>query len=124
MVGARQLAQSYITLMKETDSPKETANSFVFFCREKGLENLLQPTVQLVERMMAQENESQTLKLEVAQKFSDETIELLKQTINCEPDTKVVVQENPNIIGGFLARYNNIEFDASIASKLRKALRM
>jgi len=129
MVTAKDLAKFLYTSLQENPKKQEDITvAFLEFIEEKNLLSLLSHVVVYVEKFEKADKDKKTLKIILQREHNTSVIKDIKTKIayllpldgkQATPDkveTEIIIDEN--IKGGFVAQYNNVIFDASVATQL------
>ncbi|MEX2405150.1 MAG: F0F1 ATP synthase subunit delta [Candidatus Paceibacterota bacterium] len=93
------------------------------FCRylkTRGLLPLLPPIVRYLERQAQRERDRERVMIETPFTLSSEARESIRSKIGAPSDAEEKVEENSNLIGGFIAEYNYRRYDASMRRTLEQ----
>ncbi len=74
--------------------------------------------VEHLERMQANARAKLELDIVSAHKLSDSAVKEIKKSLGA--DQLGTVTEDSNLIGGFVAEYNGVVYDASVATQLNR----
>ncbi len=120
-VSAHNLAKSFFDALHENpERQSRVVDIFLEFLEEKKLLALLPHIVRSLEKLQEVEKSKQTLKITLQQNHAKDVIEQIRKKINApdSADTKVVIDDD--IKGGFIAQYNNVVYDGSVATQLQQ----
>ncbi len=98
----------------------ELVGQFIIFCREKNLGYLLPNVLKYLEEEITEKREKETLVIKSKNDLSLNIIEKIKIFVRFdEKEGKIKLIKDNNILGGFIARYRDKIFDASVNNNLR-----
>ena len=112
--NARNLAKGLFGLVKEDPKMLE---GFVGFCRKKRLTYLLPSMFKYFLRESAREKDENTLKIYTAFGLSENFIDKIKKISKAE-SAETECYKKEDLIGGFVAYYQNKVIDASFKNNL------
>lgn len=120
MINSRELAQAFIRFSNESDNPAKAADACLQFLEDNHLSHVLPHIVRHMERMTATDETFNTLQFVTAFTEHAEAIskDVVKQLGITPTDT--MISHDPNLIGGFIAEYQGIRYDASIRNQLQQ----
>jgi F0F1-type ATP synthase delta subunit len=117
MISSRAIAQATYELAQDS-SNKKVAEHLVIYLERNNLLPLLGSIVEHLERITAEAGAQAELDIVSAHKLSDATVKEIKKSLGAEQLGSVT--ENKQLIGGFVAEYNGVVYDASVATQLNK----
>lgn len=118
MISSRELAKSFIQLAESEKNADEVSEVCLAFLRDNHLEHLLSHIVKHMEHMTKADEHKNTLRLVSA--FAKQGEEIAKEVIKklaIEPKDTIVTHDE-SLVGGFIAEYQGVRYDASIRNKL------
>lgn len=119
-LSSQQLATGlWRSLQSDDADAKAITKAFLDMMEEQGLLALLPNVVTHLEFLQQQHRQQHTLTISVARPQSKALIKELTTAIGTQG--AVVVEEDPALIGGFVAYYNNKVYDGRVATQLRRA---
>ncbi len=96
---------------------------FIELLVKKGRERFIDEIVASFIELYNKENEIISAELITAVEVDKSTIEAIQTLIKTQAkvkDIKLITKVDPNIVGGFVLKYNNLLFDDSIEHKLQR----
>ena len=121
-ISAQQLAKSLFAALNDNpDNQRKITKAFFDFVDEKKLLPLLPYVVDSLERMQKVDKDRITLKITLQKKHSQLVIDQIKKKIKTPDNVDVNVDIDESIRGGFIAQYDNVVYDGSVATQLGKA---
>lgn len=117
MISSRAIAQATYELAQDS-SNKKIAENLVAYLEHNNLLPLLGSVVEHLENIAAKAGAQAELDIVSAHKLTDATVKEIKKSLGA--DQLGTVTENKELIGGFVAEYNGVVYDASIATQLNK----
>ena len=120
-ITSLQLAQAVeLALAQESIKEKEVVKSLLQFTEEKGLQILLPNVLKHLEKRQARRDRRYQLQVSVARKQNAKVIDMVKNYIKAPKDVRVEMTEDESLEGGFVAQYDNVIYDGSVKSQLKK----
>ena len=116
-----QLAGALASLLEaHPNQEKKILADFVRFLEEKKITWQLKSITRHLEKIFADQEKRHLLQISTAHKLSPTLINKIKKYTS--QNTKVKTQEStePELIAGFIAEYNGVIYDASLAGQLIK----
>jgi len=116
---ASNLAKALWQMIKENpDNKEKIISQFINFLKDKNIVYLLDSIIKYFKREALESEEKQTLRIRVKNSFSKEIINKIKKVVKADKDVNVDFQKDKEIIGGFIAEYDNKIYDTSINYQL------
>ena len=117
--SSKQLAKSLVELIKEdATKQEEIIKDFLIFCKEKNLLNQLSNIIKHLEIIDKNKSDLEQLHIHSAQPLSQNIIQRIQKLVGAANQVTVNTQENKDIQGGFIAKYNGMIYDASVKTQL------
>lgn len=117
--SAQKLAATLYKLTQEAKNETHVKD-FLKFCHEKKLDYLLPSILRYYKEIVANNEAKNTVHIKAHHKLTDNIISKIKTAVGAEKKTKAVVTEDKNLLGGFVAEYQNKVFNASIKNQLER----
>lgn len=117
MISARAIAQA-VYEMAEDKEIKDVAHHVLAYLEKNNLMPLLPKVVALLEDIQATASKKATLEIVTAYHMSESLVKDIKDSLGAEHVGKI--QEDKNLIGGFVAEYNGVVYDASVMTQLSR----
>lgn len=102
-----------------TADGKSIARSLAGFLKEHGLFSLLPEVIAELLRLDGRRKVEEAFVVRVAQRVSEQVVDEIRAHLNVPKDVPASIVEDPDIIGGFVARFGGEIYDASYASRIR-----
>lgn len=106
------------------DSFSALTLKFVEVVTRKGRENVLPDMVETFFEQYNDYKEITNVLVTSAKPLSEISLDAIKQKLKSSDTTKpninIQTKVDPNLIGGFILEYNNMQYDASVRGKLNK----
>jgi F0F1-type ATP synthase delta subunit len=120
MINSRELAQAFVRFSNESENPAKAAEVCLAFLEDNHLSHVLPHIVRHMERMTATDETFNTLQFVTAFTEHAENIskDVVKQ-LDIKP-TDTVISHDPSLIGGFVAEFQGLRYDASIRNQLQQ----
>ena len=116
---SKMLAQALQSLVVEDQqSSPEVARRFSTFLGSHGLLYMLPAVVRHLERIHEADREKRTLHISTAHPISSNSIESIRKRMEVSADAYISVEEDPDVIGGFIGRFGEMIYDASIRRQI------
>lgn len=117
MISSRIIAQSVYEL-SQNSSKINIADNLIVYLKQNNLLPLLSSIVENLEHIQIGVKSKQELNITSAHKLSEDALKDIKHSLSAE---KVgTVTEDIKLIGGFVAEFDGVVYDASIATQLSK----
>jgi len=113
------LAKALLKLSKEGSSQK-AVDAFVKFVKKKNLLELLPRVMRYIAIEQEKEKQSILFTLSVARPVSKEIKSAIKKVSPIDKKAPELVSVNPELVGGFVAEYQDVIYDASIKGQLQR----
>jgi len=124
MIKAQSLAKFlYNSLQANPSEADKIMKYFLEFVDEKKLIALLPRVVIFLAKFQKSAMNAKTLKITLQQEHSKSVIDVIKQKVNSPASTPTQVIIDDKIKGGFIASFNDVIYDASVATQLENARR-
>ncbi len=120
MYTSKNIAISLLALLDEGHEEKKVLHDFIQFVERHKLESQLPEIVRHMEKINAEEKNFNQVSVETAHPTNKDILHKIRDHIKAPHDTVVENTVNENVIGGFIARYQGVEYDTSLKTKLRK----
>lgn len=121
MLSARHIAQSLHTLVtKEGHKAQDVANWFVGYVQMHDREDQIHDVVRYLEALEKREEKENTLHIKTAYDVSDATRNAIVDHVDASQDTPVELNEDASLIGGFIAEYKGVRYNATLKNELKK----
>lgn len=118
MVSSQELAQAFIQLSTTHDNADVCADACISFLTDNHLQYLLPHVVKHMERLTATDESYNTLKFLTAfEKESKALAAEVAKKLDIKP-VETVIATDQTLIGGFMAEYQGVRYDASIRNQL------
>lgn len=115
----QHLAQALIKLCEES-TPDEASRKFLNFAKKKNLLSFLPRIIFYLKTEDRKQRERNTFKILSSHELSEETKNQIKKMVSVPKSVPEAVQINTDLIGGFIAEYNNSIYDASLSYQLKR----
>lgn len=120
MITSKNLAKAlYLLSTRENISSADITASFFKYIDEYKLESLLPETLKYLEDLNSKDKAFSTLQIDFGCDISGEILNKIKSTIGVDSNSTVVTKEDADLIGGFVATYKGMIYDASIRNQLQ-----
>lgn len=117
--SSKQLAKSLIQISKE-NPVQDLSSRFIKFCKRKNILSQLPNIVKHIELQTEKKKKENQLTIKINDKIENATIERIKKIAGSSAKTEIATDINPEIKGGFIAKYQGKIYDASIKTQLEK----
>jgi F0F1-type ATP synthase delta subunit len=107
-------------LYRLAQSPQQSleVDNFLSFCHQQKIDYLLPNILHYYQEISQREQNKQTVNLKINHKISSIILGKIKKIIGATDNSQVNLIEDKNILGGFIAEYQNKIFDASLKRQL------
>jgi len=117
--SSKQLAKTLVQLVEENPGKQEKIiKGFLVFCKEKNLLNQLPNILKHLEIIDNNKKELEQLHIQSSQPLSQGIIQSIQKLVKAPAQATVNTAPNPDLTGGFIAKYNGVIYDASIQTQL------
>lgn len=124
MVRASTLGKTLLQMVEDsTDSIDEVVERFVRFVQKRNLVYVLPQVVRYLESVEANSKQGREVCITTRGDVPSDILDVIKKEVSAPNDAPVVHRKDPQLLGGFKARYNNVLYDASIQRNLRRLRR-
>jgi F0F1-type ATP synthase delta subunit len=117
MISSRAIAQSVYELAQDSAN-KDVAGNLVTYLERNNLMPLLGSVVEHLERIRTTASAKLELDIVSAHKLPDSTVKEIKKSLGA--DQLGTVTEDASLVGGFVAEYNGVVYDASVTTQLNR----
>lgn len=117
---SRDIAESYVFLIKEGKDAERVANATLSFLKENNLWALQEKVLAHVASIEKIEKEYQTVDIVFADDREEKHAKDVTYSLSGSSDVEFSVKIDEALIGGFKARYKGKEWDASIDGVLER----
>jgi|GEM_PF-714376 len=119
-ITSRQLARAlYQSLLDTPDKEGEVVQEFIKYLEEKNLIGLLPSVVKNLEYLQARIEAQDNIKLTVNQQLPAELVKKIKNFVG-QTNADIEIVKDSNILGGFIAEYQNKIYDSSVSGQLNQ----
>lgn len=116
---ALNLAKALWQMIKENpDNKEKIISQFINFLKNKNIVYLFDSIIKYFKKEALESEEKQTLRIRAKNSFSEEIINKIKKVVKADKNVNVDFQKDKEIIGGFIAEYDNKIYDTSINYQL------
>ncbi|MBU4370120.1 F0F1 ATP synthase subunit delta [Patescibacteria group bacterium] len=116
---ALNLAKALWQMIKENpDNKEKIISQFINFLKNKNIVYLFDSIIKYFKKEALESEEKQTLRIRAKNSFSKEIINKIKKVVKADKNVNVDFQKDKEIIGGFIAEYDNKIYDTSINYQL------
>ena len=120
---SKHLAFALIKLSEE-NSKEEAVVKFLNFIKKANLTNILPQVIFHLGAEALKRKEMESVKITSSHKLSSETINKIKKMAKAPKDAPEIIQIDRDVIGGFVASYNGVTYDASLKGGLNMLRRI
>lgn len=120
MISAQHIARGIIKLIQLGVSEDQVFSGFKKYITHYHLQALVPNILNYLELFHAKNRENESVSLVVAHDVDEQILEDLKKFVSAPVGTEITVEKDESIIGGFIARYRNVEYDASLTTQLSR----
>lgn len=118
-IRSKIFAYALWSLIEEDKRPTdEVARRFFSFLESNHVLHLVPATVRHLERMHEAYRTQHTLYIRMAHRPDADLVEAIRLHMDVPEDSPVIVEEDSNVVGGFVGRYGETVYDASIQKQL------
>jgi len=117
MISSQAIAQSVYELSQDRGN-KNVAGNLVTYLESNNLMPLLGSIVEHLERIQANTSAKLELNIVSAHKLTESTVKEIKKSLGA--GQLGTVTEDNSLVGGFVAEYNGVVYDASVATQLNR----
>lgn len=117
-VTSKKVAQALYALIEEGYDAERVANAFAEYAKKRNARHLMCGALRHLELINERENERKTLKIKTPFKLSENVMKRIRDVMDVDPESKTDIHINEDLIGGFIAQYNDNVYDISIKSQL------
>lgn len=119
MLSSEKVAQSLYLLAREGEkSDKVVKNLVAYLSQHKGLP-LLPSIIARLERMAKRDGAHETLFIKTAHQLDRSSGTSIKEALGAK-DAQTVTDQDDALLGGFVAEYQGVVYDASVRTQLEK----
>lgn len=116
---ALNLAKALWQMIKENpDNKEKIISQFINFLKNKNIVYLFDSIIKYFKKEALESEEKQMLRIRAKNSFSEEIINKIKKVVKADKNVNVDFQKDKEIIGGFIAEYDNKIYDTSINYQL------
>ena len=115
---SRHIAEACIELLKE-ESPEEVSSKLQRFVKQYNLGDFIPHVVAYLGKSEELQRMKETVVVESATPLSKEVRQTITKSLQAE-DAKLEETQNKDLLAGFVATYDGIQYDASLQTLLTK----
>ena len=120
MISSKNLAEAiYEISTTSKNDPDILSSAILDYVKSYRLESLLPKAIMYIEDKIKKQHIWKTFYIESKFDLSNEILNKIKNKLNANQPKYVVTQKNDEIIGGFVATYQGMIYDASIKNQLQ-----
>lgn len=120
MISSKNLAEAIYEISTTSKSDPDILSSAILdHIKIYRLESLLPKAIMYIEDKIKKQHIWKTFYIESRFDLSNETLNKIKIKLNADQPKYVITEKNDEIIGGFVATYQGIIYDASIKNQLQ-----
>jgi len=120
MIKSKYIAKTLIKMISEKKDPGILSAQFLEFAKKNNLLSQLPNILYHLNYSKNMEERNSSLFLTSSHGVSEQTVSGLKKFVGASEVVKVTQSVDEKIIGGFIAKYKDIIYDASIKNQLNK----
>jgi F0F1-type ATP synthase delta subunit len=121
MIRSKQYAEALMSqVLDDAQDSTTVAEKFFHFATTHTITHFVSSVVYHLEVLARIEAVGRAITIQSAHRLSDALVRDITRYVGASKETPVVCDEGVDIIGGFVARFHGIEYDASITSRLEK----
>ncbi len=118
MISAQVIARGLHKLLVSGTPQEEVFQSFQIYITQHHLQGIVPNVIHYLELFLEQAKSKQGVQISTAHDITQQTIAKILNYVNAEKNSPVIFNKNEKIVGGFIARYNDVEYDASLSAQL------
>jgi len=119
MISSKNLSEALYKISKENQNADILVDNFLEYVKDNNLISLMPQTIEHLERLSSSLKEFNTLKIHSGLPISYETTNLIQEKLKIDKDVKKENHVDSELIGGFIASYKGVLYDASLKNQLR-----
>jgi F0F1-type ATP synthase delta subunit len=120
MISSKNLASAIYEISLDSDkSEKEITEAVLSYIKGYKLESILPKVIMRLEDKHKKDLSWNTLIVESSFGVDDYTIDQIKSRLEAKEAKRIVQKVEKNLIGGFVATYKGVIYDASLRNKLQ-----
>lgn len=128
MVSVAKLADTLLAMVDEREDASAAVDTFFAFLEDRGLAYLAPDICKILEEREAQRERLEGAQITTARTISEDLKENIADAVDASEATgsKVSMQTDPSLLGGFRVRVGNTLYDATLRrnlENLKKQLR-
>ncbi|MDX1536046.1 MAG: F0F1 ATP synthase subunit delta [Candidatus Spechtbacterales bacterium] len=124
-LSSKKIARALFSLSEEGIDAEELGNAFWRYADSSNLLYVVPNVIRHLELLNERKKKEKTLFIKTAFPVSEETKKEIERFLHVDENVESDVELDTELIGGFVAKYNNAIYDASIKTQintLRKKL--
>lgn len=118
MISSKQLAQALYRLSKEVDDHKKITSAFNHYLEKYNLQPLLRGTLRHLTEIQSKQRKHHSLEITSGLPIDEDITREIKELLDVKSDAKVEKHTDKTLIGGFVATYKGLVYDASLKKQL------
>lgn len=118
MMSAQSIAKALFILLESGHSDDQVFSAFQQYIKKYRLEALVCNIVRYLEKFLENKKIKEQVVVITAHAVHSDILTEIQSFIRAPKDVNIVNVVDESVIAGFIARYHDVEHDASIASQL------
>ncbi|MDH5442175.1 MAG: F0F1 ATP synthase subunit delta [Candidatus Nomurabacteria bacterium] len=114
------IAKSLIAMLSQGKNPVDVAKHLESFIKKHSLAGQIPSIVNYLDVFDGRAKSLDTLKIVGGNKLSNKNLERIKNITGAEIGTQTEINTDRKLMGGFIATYNNVRYDASVKGQIEK----
>lgn len=117
-MNSKSIAFALFSLLDQEISFEKIAEGFTQYVKKNNLQGLLPNVFWYLEYFLKQKAKKESVEIILAHDVSPEIITDITSFIGTPEGVPIFTRHDSEIIGGFIARYDGVQYDASIKKQL------
>lgn len=118
MNTSKNIAIALLGLLDEGKSAAEVTKDFMNFVQDRKLASQLPEIVRQMEKLQAERSKEKEVSIRTPYEVSKTLEKHIAEKMNAPKDTGIRTEIDETLIGGFVATYKGLEYDASLKKQL------
>jgi len=118
MNTSKNIAIALLGLLDEGKSAVEVTKDFMKFVKDRKLASQLPEIVRQMEKLQAERSKENEVSIRTPYEVSKTLEKHIAEKMNAPKDTGIRIEIDETLIGGFVATYKGLEYDASLKKQL------
>lgn len=118
-VTSKKIAYALFSLSEQGYDPEKLAKAFFSYATSSNMAYIVPNVIRHLELLNERRQREMSLSVETAFPLTKDTENAIKELLNADNESVLNSTVNGDLIGGFVAKYDNAIYDTSIKTQLK-----